>query len=240
MDVSLSAQPERGVLRWGGLAGALGGLLFLVVFAVVGVLVGPEPAAPEGSIARFPAIRAARTLENGLYLVVLVLWVAHYLALYRALRATSLAAALFGSALGVLGVVVLAAGALPHAASLPISNLYHAPGATPADQQMLVLLWQTTQGIFNALLVVGLVILPFGLVGLGMAMFGAPAFGKGLGGISVVLGLIGIGAAVALLVDPLSPVAVVGVLTLIGFHLVLGVKVFRLSRVGPGPRSRSD
>ena len=240
MDGSLTVQPERSVLRWGGLAGALGGLLFLVVFAVVGVLVGPEPAEPEGAIARFSAIRAGRTLENGLYLVVLVLWVAHYLALYRALRATSLAAALFGSALGVLGVVVLAAGALPHAASLPISNLYHAPGATPADQQMLVLLWQTTQGIFNALLVVGLVILPFGLVGLGVAMFGAPAFGKGLGGISVVLGLIGIGAAVALLVDPLSPVAVVGVLTLIGFHLVLGVKVFRLSRVGPGLGSRSD
>lgn len=40
-------------------------------------------------------IRAARTVENGLYLVVLVLWMVHSLALYRALRTTNLAAALF-------------------------------------------------------------------------------------------------------------------------------------------------
>jgi hypothetical protein len=35
---------------------------------------------------RFPDIRAARTLEDSLYLVVLILWVAHFLAPYRALR----------------------------------------------------------------------------------------------------------------------------------------------------------
>ena len=31
----------------------------------------------------------------------------------------------------------------------PISNLYHAPGATAADQHTLTLLWQATQGMFN-------------------------------------------------------------------------------------------
>jgi hypothetical protein len=80
---------------------------------------------------RFPDIRAVRTVEDSLYLVVLILWVAHFLALYRALRETSLAPALFGSVIGIVGFGVLAAGALPHVASVPISELYHAPGATP-------------------------------------------------------------------------------------------------------------
>jgi len=62
---------------------------------------------------RFPDIRAARTVENSLYLGVLLLWVIHCLALYRGLRRTSPTPALFGTALSILGLVVLAAGALP-------------------------------------------------------------------------------------------------------------------------------
>jgi hypothetical protein len=65
---------DEDILRWGGLAGIVGGLLFILVFAIVGVFVGAESAAPEGPITRFPEIRAARTVENGLYLAVLVLW----------------------------------------------------------------------------------------------------------------------------------------------------------------------
>jgi hypothetical protein len=221
---------EKSVLRWGGLAGVLGGALFIVVFAIVGVFVGAEPAGLEGAITRFPDIRAARTVENGLYLVVLALWATHYLALFRALREKSLAPALFGCVLGVLGLAVLAAGALPHAASVAISDLYHAPGASAADQATLSLVWQGTQGIFNALLVTGLVILPVSLVVLGAAMFEAPAFGRRYGLVGVLLGVVGLGAAIALLVDPLSFIAVVGVFTLIAFHLVVGWKVHGLSR----------
>ena len=103
---------EKGVLRWGGLAGILGGIIFIVVFVVVIVFVGADPAEPEGEVMRFPDIRAARTVEDSLYLVVLVLWIGHFLALYRALRRTSLAPALFGSVVGIVGLGVLAAGAL--------------------------------------------------------------------------------------------------------------------------------
>jgi hypothetical protein len=46
-----------------------------------------------------------------------------------------------------------------------------------------------------------------------------------------VLGVIGVVAACVLLVDPLSPIAFIGVLALIVFHLVLGWKVYSLSRV---------
>ena len=229
-DLQNTAQ-EKSVLRWGGLAGLLGGILFMAVFAIVGFgPVGMEPVEPAGDVMRFPEIRTARIVENGLYLTVLVLWVIPFLALYRALRGTSLAPALFGSALGILGLVMLAAGALPHVTTDPIADLYHAPGATPEDQATLVLLQQATQGIFDALLITGLFILPIGLIALGIAMLGAPDFGKGFGGVSVALGVAGSVAACVLLVDPASPIAVVGVFALIVFHLVLGRKVYSLSR----------
>ena len=61
-------------------------------------------------------------------------------------------------------------------------------------------------------------------------MWNAPAFGKGYGWAGVALGVIGAGAAVALLVDPQSFVAVVGFFALIAFHLVVGRKLNRLSR----------
>jgi len=221
---------EKSVLRWGGLAGILGGIVFVLVFVVVIAFVGPEPVEPEGEVMRFPDIRAARTVEDSLYLVVLILWVTHFLALYRALRETSLAPALFGSVLGIVGLGVLAAGALPHVATAPISDLYHAPGATPEDQATLVLMWQATEGIFDALFGVGLLLVPIGFVALGVAMLGAPTFGKGFGAVSVVLGVVGVLAASVLLVDPLSPSAFVGVLALIVFHLVVGWKVYNLSR----------
>ncbi|HEX2740178.1 MAG TPA: hypothetical protein VHM69_07000 [Rubrobacter sp.] len=221
---------EKSVLRWGGLAGILGGIVFILVFVVVIAFVGPEPVQPEGKVMRFPDIRAARTVEDGLYLVVLILWVTHFLALYRALRGTSLAPALFGSVLGIVGLGVLAAGALPHVAQAPISDLYHAPGATTEDRAPLVLVWQATEGIFDAMFGAGLLLVPLGFIALGVAMLRVPAFGRGFGGVSVALGVVGIVAATVLLVDPLSPSAFVGVLALIVFHLVLGWKVYSLSR----------
>ena len=221
---------EKSVLRWGGLAGILGGIVFILVFVIVIAFVGADPAQPEGEVMRFPDIRAARTLENGLYLLVLILWILHFLALYRALRGSSLAPALFGNVIGIVGLGVLAAGALPHVATAPISDLYHAPGAIPQEQAALVLLWQATEGIFDALFGVGLLLVPIGFVALGVAMLGTPTFGKGFGGVSVMLGVVGVVAATVLVVDPLSPSAFVGVLALIVFHLVVGWKLYTLSR----------
>ena len=91
-------------------------------------------------------------------------------------------------------------------------------------------MWQATEGIFDALFVVGLLLVPIGFVALGVAMLGSPGLRQGLwqaersarGGVV---------AASVLLVDPLSPSAFVGVLALIVFHLVLGWKLYSLSRV---------
>jgi len=224
-DFKTMAQ-EKSVLQWGGLAGVLGGIIFILVFVIVGVFAGMGPV----DVMRYPDVRTALKVGDNLYLVVLILWVIHFLALYRALRETSLTPALFGSVLGILGLVVLTADSLHHPWQTPISDLYHAPGATPEVQATLVLLWQVTEGIFNTLFVTGLVLLPIGVIALGVAMFKAPAFGKGFGGLSVVLGVVGVVAASVLLVDPPSPVAILGVFALIVFHLVLGWKVYSLSR----------
>ena len=45
---------EKSVLRWGGLAGILGAIIFVLVFVVVIVFVGADPAQPEGELVRFP------------------------------------------------------------------------------------------------------------------------------------------------------------------------------------------
>lgn len=229
------------LLRWGGLAGLLGGALMLFVFVFVGAVVGPDPAGPEGPVARFPEVSAARTLENSLYLVVMALWAIHVVALSRTLSGVDLAPALFGSVLAIAGLTVLAAGALPHVATSRLSDLYHAPGATPRDQATVALLWQANQGIFDALLAVGLVLLPIGLVGLGVAMLRAPAFGRASGAATVALGVTGIGAASVFVLDPRSPFVVVVFLALIVFHLILGWKLVRLSNtLGIAPADLAD
>lgn len=212
------------------MAGVLGGIVFIVVFVVVVVFVGTDltPTAEE-LVESFPDIRSARTVEDGLYLLVLILWVAHFLALYRALRGTRPASALFGSVLGIVGLGVLAAGALPHVTKLHLSNLYHAAGATAADQASVVLLWQLTQGIFDALLIAGLGVLPMALLALGHGMLGTPAFGRVFGWMTIGLGAIGLISAVVLLIDPLSPIAVAGIFALIIFNLTVGWRVYRLS-----------
>jgi hypothetical protein len=220
---------DSSVARWGGLAGIGGSVLFLVVFAIVAIFAGPEPAGPAGPISRFPEIRVARTVEDGLYLVVLALWVLTALALFRSLRSTRLASALFGSALNIFGLTVLAAGAIPHAVTSRLSDLYHVDGATPDEQATLVLLWQANQGMFDALLLVGLLVMPVGAVLFGVAMRRDPAYGKVAGNVSVALGVVGFAAATVMLVDPRSAAAALGVFALIGFHFVAGWKTYRRS-----------
>jgi hypothetical protein len=225
-------EQEKSVLRWGGLAGMLGGILFILTWVVV--IAGPvgleDPADLAGWVTRFPDIKAARIVENGIYLVALILEVTLFLALYRALRRTSLAPALFGSVLGIMGLAVLMVSTIPHVAHAPLSDLYHAPGATPGDQATLALLWQATRGIFNAMLYVGFFVVPIGLIALGVAMLGAPAFGKGFGGVSVVLGVLGLVAAVLQMVDPSSMIGAGSYFACLIFYFVMGWKVYSLSK----------
>ena len=241
------AQPhhdDSSIPRWGGLAGIAGSVLLIVVFAIVGIVAGPEPAGPADPISRFPEIRVVRTVENGLYLAALALWVPLALALCHSLRRTRAGTALFGSALNLFGLTVLAAGAIPHAVTSRLSDLYHAEGATPAEQGTLVLLWQANQGMFDSLLLVGLLVMPIGVILLGLAMRPDPAFGKVAGNVSVALGVVGLAAAMVMLVNPQSAVAALGVFALLGFHLLAGWKTTASplppSRKAQHARCRSD
>src|SRR5207247_8815805 len=177
---------EKIVLRWGGLAGMLGGIIF--IFSIV-VLVGlaPPPATTTALVMSYSDHRAASTLGDALYVADVILWVPLFLALFRALRGTSLAHGLFGSGLAIMGLVSDSVGALPPVAFSRISDFYHAPGATPVDQATLVLLWQATQGIFNETDTMGFVLMNLGIIVLGLAILKAPSFGKIFGGVSVVL-----------------------------------------------------
>ncbi len=215
-------------LRWGGLAGIIGSILMLFTFGFVAAFVGMD-ITPEQSLTTFPEIRGARMVENSLYLGVLLLWVIHGLGLYRALRPTSPTPALVGTALSILGLALLAAGAIPHVATAPLSDLYQAPGATPQDQATLVLLWHGIEAMFDALLYTCLVILPLGLIALGKAMFRAPGYGPRIGGTTLALGVAGLAAATAVLVG-VTDMAAVGVFALIGFHLTLGRRTLKLAR----------
>ena len=62
-------------------------------------------------------------------------------------------------------------------------------------------------------------------------MLRSPAFGRGTGALTVVLGVLGIGSASVFVIDPLSPVVVVGFMALILFSIVVGWRVHRLSRL---------
>lgn len=159
----------------------------------------------------------------------LALWVPLALALHHSLRRTRPDSALFGAALNIVGLVVLAAGAIPHVVTFRLSDLSPADGATPDDQATLVALWQLNQGMFDALLVVGLLVMPVGVVVLGLAMRRDPAFGKVVGNACMALGAVGLAAATVVLIDPLSAAAAPGVFALIVFHLVAGWKTYRLS-----------
>ena len=224
-------EQEKSVLRWGGLAGLLGGILFIL--AMVVVIVGPagnDPADLAGWVTRFPDIKAARIIENIMYLVALTLEVPLFLALYWALRRTKLAPALFGAVLGIVGLTAMIVSATPHVAHAPLAELYHAPGATPADQAALALMWQATRGILDAMLYVGFLVVPIGFILFGVAMLGTPAFGKGFGGVGVVLGVVGLVTAVLQMVDPASMIGAISYFAIIIFCLVLGWKVFSVSR----------
>ena len=219
-------EQERSVLKWGGLGGMVGSIVFVIVFVIVGIFVGSDPNEPMD----FPGIRVARTFEDGLYLAVMILWIPFFLALYRALRQERLAPALFGSALGIVGLVLLAAGALPHITTLAISDLVHAPGAT-IDNEAALELWKAAYAVFDALLTVGLILATIGVICLGAAMIKNPKFGKRIGWTSVALGVAGVVASSVSLWNPDSPAPVVAMAGLIIFGAVSGWKTYRVSRL---------
>ena len=221
---------EKSVLRWGGLAGILGGI-FLILSMVVAVgFVPADPPTLTELVARFPDVQILRVAENVLYLLGLVSGLPLILALFFSLRKTSLAPALFGSTLSIVGLIGMIVSATPHVAHSPLSEIYHTPGTTLEAQETLGLIWQATWGVMDAPLYVGFFVGMLGFTLLGVAMFGSQDFGKSLRWVSVLLGAAGLVTALLQLIDPASDIGAVSFFAYIILYFILGNKVFRLSK----------
>ncbi len=222
---------DRSIMQWGGLAGMLGALFFILMAATL-LGMTPEAAGPEGPVQGFPANRTVIALGEGFYLVVVILLAVLFLALYRALRKMSAPPALFGGCLGIMGVATLVVGALPYVAFTTISDLYHAPGATPEAQASLVLMWQSIQGVFNETDTVGFILMATGFIVLGVAMLRSPVFGRNFGGLSVILGtVVVIGMSVfGVSSDSVFPFVLIAFFFL---PLLFGWKLYRVSKATP-------
>jgi hypothetical protein len=225
-------EDEKSILRWGGLAGILAFIVWIVEMPLYGFV---DPFTPEG-LMRFTDVRAALGMSTILMMTIAFLSVALVLALYRALRGANLKFALYGSVLGVAGYIVTALGdASTFFAFAPISNLNQAPAATPETMTTVALLWQTTQGITNTFFFVGILFVMMCFIVLGLAMLSAPVFGRRFGGVSLLLGVIGVVGVVASLFvagETGMQVMGIGVFSNIIFLPLFGWKAYSLSR-GP-------
>jgi len=232
MDNIQGMEQEKSVWRWGGLAGMLGGILFILTFVVV--VAGPvgmeDPADLAGWVTRFPDIKAARIAENLIYLIALMLEVPLFLALYRALRRTNLTPALFGGVLGILGLAAMMFSSIPHVAHASLFDLYTAPATTPADQATLALMWQAIWGMIDVQTYIGFFVVSTGLIILGTGMIGSPAFGKGYGGVALLLGAGGLAMAILQIVNPASMIGAGSYFASIIFYFIVGWKLVNISR----------
>ena len=205
-----------------------GVFFILTIFTLVEF--GPSTTAtPAQLVMNFPNVRTGLAVGNGFYFLVSVSLVGLALGPYRALRGISPGAAVFGTVLYVLGLGVIFVEDSTQFAFDPISNLYHAPGATPADQATLALIWQTTQGMFNKFDVAATLLLSTGLVVLGVAMIRAPAFGKVFGGLSIAFGAAQI-VAINIVSTNSAAYAPFALLAFLIFPVLFGWKLYSLSK----------
>ena len=220
---------EKSFLRWSGLAGMIAGVFFILTIVTL-VEFGPSTTAtPAQLVMNFPNVRTGLAVGNSFYFLVSVSLVGLALGLYRALRGTSPGPAVFGTVLYVLGLGVTFVEDTTQFAFDPISNLYHAPGATPADQATLALIWQATQGMFNEYDVAATILLSTGLIILGLAMFRTPTFGRVFGGLSIVIGAAQI-VAINIVSTNSAGYAPFALLAFLIFPVLFGWKLYSLSK----------
>jgi len=223
-------EQEKSLMRWGGLAGILAFIIWIVEMPLYGSV---DPFIPEG-LMRFTDVRTALGMSTILMMTIAFLSVALVLALYRTLRGTNLGFALFGSVFGVIGYIVTALGdASTFFAFAPISDLYQAPAVTPEMEATIVLLWQANQGITHTFFFVGSLFMTLSFIIIGVAMLRALAFGKRFGRVSIVLGVIGlVGVVASLFLPGETGVQTMGITVFANliFLPLFGWKLFRLSK----------
>ncbi|MDH3299422.1 MAG: DUF4386 domain-containing protein [Acidimicrobiia bacterium] len=214
------------LIRWGGVSGVAGFAALLCSFVVVGSLGLPDASDVE-TLTDFADIESGRIAEHFLYLGALMFFALNLVVLYRLLRASHLAAALFGTVVASFGYAIMAAGSLLHVSTSPLSELYTAADATPEDLRAIEYAWHGAQSVFDTLLTTGVLLVPIGIVLFGVAMWQAPTVRRGLVFLTLGLGLVGTVGAVIAVVEPGSLFAAASVLAMAMFHLAIGVWMLR-------------
>ena len=232
---------ERRVLRWAGLAGILGFLMNISSF-VAGLFAPPlfvpaQPAASCGpacyvdaALSGFPSVKVAIVAENVAYFAAIILFIVFFLGLFRAVRAgLSLAPAIFGTGISLLGLAMEFVGALPAVAFAHLSEVYQA--SNPQDQASLVLVSHAVQSIFNATDATGGLLIAIGFIMFGVAMQKSTGFNKKFSWATIVLSLVAIAgiSLVSIAMDnPNDPFFAILFLVL---PLILGANLYRLSKL---------
>lgn len=197
---------------------------------VVGVLGLPDASDPE-TLTDFPNIESGRIAEHFLYLGALMLFAMHAFVLHRLLSKAHGAAALFGTVAASFGLVIMAASSMLHVATSPLSDLYTSPDTPPEDLPAIEYAWHGAQSVFDTMLATGVLLVPIGIVLLGIAMRNAPAFGARLTILTIGLGTVGIIGAVIAIIDPGSAFSAAAVLAIVVFYLSVGWRTFTLGNL---------
>jgi len=220
---------ERQLSRWGGAAG-LAGFAMLLGSVVVVVSMGLPDASDLETLTDFADIESGRIAEHFFYLSALMLFALHISALHRLLRAGHPPAALFGTVVATTGLGIMAASSLLHVSTAPLADLYTASDTPAEDLPAIEYAWHGAQSVFDTMLVTGVLLVPIGIVLLGVAMRRTPAFGTNIAAFSIVVGIAGtLGAAIEV-VDTTSDASAAAVLAIAVFHLVVGWRTLRCGR----------
>ncbi len=219
---------ERRILRVGGWAGVLAGIIVvvgLITFLLLPVPFGATfPPDLEQDLASFPEIRTNLTVSFALLVVAYLLLIVFLGALYWSLKEPSRAFARIGLGSGVLAVLLSIVGLQGFLlASNVLSALYG--DVAVADRPVVVATYGVMFSLSSAVLSTGFLFIGLAFVAFGLAMRGSPDFGEGLAWLSVVLGIL-----IVLLVFPIQ--GNVGTILIAVLALVLGWKVYSLSRAG--------
>jgi hypothetical protein len=196
-------------------------------FVVVGALGLPDASDVE-TLTDFADIESGRIAEHFFYLGALMLFALQALVLHRLLTPAHPAAALFGTAMVEFGLVMMAASSLLHVATSPLADLYTASDTPPEDLPAIEYAWHGAQSVFDTMLTTGVLLVPIGIVLLGLAMRRAPAFGPRLTWLSIGLGAVGIIGATIAVVDPGSMFSALSVLAIVVFNLSVGWRMLKL------------
>ncbi|MFQ5837848.1 MAG: hypothetical protein ACE5HJ_03605 [Thermoplasmata archaeon] len=217
---------EKSVLRWGGIAGILAGII-LLIFGLVGLglaLMGQIKVVPdlEQYLVDFHANPIPVTVFLDLAIVSVLLLFLFVVALYWTLREPSRVFARIGLGLGVLALILLAVSAEVDLLARQFFSLRYA-NAAPSDQPTVAAIFAALHGLTTAGLNIGLIFLGVGFIAFGLAMRASLGYQEGFVWLSAILGLV-------IILLPLLILNIVSLVFIGLLGLVLGWKVYSLSR----------